>query len=107
ENGTLSWGMIMPRAGTEPLRTEVKIDGEKFEGVLNTPLGPQKVTGMKWTPEMEMKLQESIKSSLGDWDIVTTYQGKVVEGKMRLAKDEERGFRLSFLMRASTLDVRA
>lgn len=106
EGGTLSWGLMMPRAGNEPLRTTVKIDGETFEGSMAIPFGEAKVVGKKWTEEAERKLQESINALLGDWDIVTTYNGRDSQSQMRLAKDEERGFRLSILMPGSTLDVR-
>lgn len=106
EGDTLSWGMIMPRAGNEPLRTTVKITGNTFEGSTKTPLGEAKVTGRKWTDEDEQKLRDTIKSILGDWDIVTTYNGQDSESQMRLAADDDGGFDLSFLMPGGTLAVR-
>ena len=106
EGDTLSWGMIMPRAGNDPLRTTVTVSGETFEGATKIPFGEAKVTGRKWTKEAEQKLQESIQSMLGDWDIITTYNGKDSQSQMRLSMDEERGFRLAILMPGATLDVR-
>lgn len=106
EGDTLSWGMIMPRAGNEPLRTTVTITGNTFEGATKTPLGEAKVTGRKWTAEDEQKLQDTIGAMLGDWDIITTYDGQDSESQMRLTADEERGFRLAFLFPGATLDVR-
>ncbi len=106
EGDTLSWGMIMPRAGNEPLITTVKITGNTFEGATKTPLGEAKVTGRKWTAEDEQKLRDSIQAMLGDWDIITTYNGQDAESQMRLAADDDGGFDLSFLMPGGTLAVR-
>lgn len=107
EGSTLSWGMIMPRAGNEPLRTTVIITGNTFEGATKTPLGEAKVTGRKWTAEDEQKLQQSIQAMLGDWDIITTYNGQDSESQMRLEADNDgSGFNLSFLMPGGTLSVR-
>ncbi|NUM53601.1 MAG: hypothetical protein HUU46_08160 [Candidatus Hydrogenedentes bacterium] len=106
EGDTLSWGIIMRQAGNTPLRTTVKVTGESFEGSITIPFGEGKVTGKKWTAEAERQLTETIKAMLGDWDIITTYEGQDTESTMRLFLDEEQDLRLAILMPGATLDVR-
>ncbi|HRI87178.1 MAG TPA: hypothetical protein PLJ47_03610 [Candidatus Hydrogenedentes bacterium] len=106
ENGQLGWGIIMPRAGNEPLRITVTVTGNTFEGGLKTPLGEAKVRGTKWTEESEKAAAEKLKAALGEWDIITTNQGKDTEGTMRIYLDEENDLRLSFITPGTELDIR-
>lgn len=106
DGDTLSWGIIMRQAGNTPLRTIVKVQGDTFEGAIKIPFGEGKVTGKKWTEEAERQMMETLKQMLGDWDIVTTYNGQDSESTMRLYLDEEQDLRLAIVMPGATLDVR-
>lgn len=106
ENGTLSWGIIIPRAGSEPLRTTVTVQGDSFEGAVKTPLGEMQVRGTRWSEESEQQSVEKLKAMLGEWDLITTRDGKDTEARMRLRLDEENDLRVSFLTPATELETR-
>ncbi|MDZ4861516.1 MAG: hypothetical protein SGI88_21295 [Candidatus Hydrogenedentes bacterium] len=107
ENGQLGWGIIMPRAGNEPLRITVTVTGETFDGGLKTPLGEAKVRGKKWTEASEKEAAEKLKATLGEWDIITTREGKDVEGTMRVyLDDDDNDVRVMFLTPGTEMDMR-
>lgn len=106
EGDVLSWGLVIPRLSTEPIRIEVKVDGEKFQGAMKTPFGEAVIRGIKWTERSEQELAEATKALLGDWDILTTYNGKEVESQLRFYFDEENDLRAQIVMPGTTLDMR-
>lgn len=87
-DGKLSWAISL-RGQKMPV--EVTVDGDSFEGSLESPLGALPVTGRRVTEEDLKNERSAVEALVGDWEVLSEYDGNTIESKMRISIDDEDG----------------
>jgi len=81
EGGVLSFKLEF---GPAALDIAVTITGDTFAGKAESPFGPIDIQGKKVSEEELARQREALMPFVGDWETMSEFQGKSIEGKWRV-----------------------
>ncbi len=76
--------------GPADLAISVTIEGETFSGQADSPFGPLDIKGKKISAAELAEREAELMPLVGDWDIVTEFQGKRIESGFRIKLEDGR-----------------